>query len=476
MTATKLSEAPLWRWSREFYERSATQAWSQGTVPWRLTNSVKVAEAYGRMVSAWRTDLVASGNKSPTDPIQVLELGGGAGRLAFHLVRWLESAKVPFQLTWTDVARSNVDAFRSRPFVIERPGIVEAVRLDALSATQGPPLAPDVVIASYLFDSLPHDAWAVRQGQVLEQRVTVTLLPGDGPECERAGLEWADHASEVPSFVRGYAPRVGEGVFMVPVGAIACLQRVTAWASGRCLVLAADKGEPDATAVQSGGTPKLQRHGGISAMVNFDALRAWWGWRPFLRSAHAEPDLGFYALAQGLAMLAATRGTWSSTLGAESPLQRHRQLDRLLAQSQPAPVLLETLALWGHDPDIFVRMAEYLRQQAPQLEAGVCLALVEAIDKTWANHFELGGTVDVAFEMASVLHRAGQLSHAARFYERSLNTQGRHATVCFNLALCWLDLGEPALGARLLGEVLQLAPGHAGASRVLAQLEAALSR
>src|SRR3954464_12523242 len=101
MTPTRLSESPLWRWSAQFYEREATQAWSLSKVPWRLTNSVRVAEAYGRMISAWRTDLIAAGLKGPEAPIEILELGGGAGRLAFHLVRWLEQARVPYQMLWT---------------------------------------------------------------------------------------------------------------------------------------------------------------------------------------------------------------------------------------------------------------------------------------------------------------------------------------------------------------------------------------
>src|SRR5262245_57971036 len=121
MSFTALGDSVLWRWSREYYERVATLAWSSGTVPWRLANSVRVAEAYGRLITAWRTDLIAAGHKSPDAPVEVLELGGGAGRLAFHLVRWLEAAKVPYQLTWSDGARSNVDAFKARPLAKDRP-------------------------------------------------------------------------------------------------------------------------------------------------------------------------------------------------------------------------------------------------------------------------------------------------------------------------------------------------------------------
>jgi tetratricopeptide (TPR) repeat protein len=238
-------------------------------------------------------------------------------------------------------------------------------------------------------------------------------------------------------------------------------------------VLVADKGEPGLASMPRGAEPRVQRHGGgVAAMVNFDAVRAWWGWRPFLASANVDPELGFYALAQGLlpSALPFTRAAWAATLGTHSPLEELRALDALLETPQPAIALLSTLEDWGFDPDVFVRMAEPLRALSATLGPAACAALVEAVDRTWANHFELGGAMDVAFEMATVLHRAGQLTHAVRFYERSLASHGRHATVCFNLALCRLDLGDRDGGAALLNETLALEPAHAGAMRILASL------
>src|SRR5581483_1688176 len=158
-----------------------------------------------------------------------------------------------------------------------------------------------------------------------------------------------------PPFVRGYAKRVGAGAFLLPVGAFKCLQSIAGWSHGRCLVLVADKGEP----ALSFDEPQLQRHGGISARVNFDALRAWWGWRPFLSSGEAE--LGFYALAQGVTSLPQTRFAWAEAFGTAGPLAKLRALDALLAQPQSAVTLLQTLAEWQFDPDVFVRMAEPFR-------------------------------------------------------------------------------------------------------------------
>jgi tetratricopeptide (TPR) repeat protein len=175
-------------------------------------------------------------------------------------------------------------------------------------------------------------------------------------------------------------------------------------------------------------------------------------------------------MAQGVSALSNTRERWREIFVEQNPVRKLRALDGFLAEPRDAIELLQMLEQWRFDPDVFVRMAELLRKQAPLLPPQVCGALVEAIDRAWENHFEVGGRVDVAFEMAVVLHRAGQLSHAVRFYERSLEAGGAHATVCFNLALCRLDLGQRDAGRAMLDEVLRLAPDHAGAARVKATL------
>ena len=65
-----------------------------------------------------------------------------------------------------------------------------------------------------------------------------------------------------------------------------------------------------------------------------------------------------------------------------------------------------------------------------------------ALDQTWRNRFVVEDAHDLAFEIATVLHRAGQLSSAAGYYRRSVELRGPHPTTFFNLALCLLDLGQ----------------------------------
>jgi hypothetical protein len=273
--------------------------------------------------------------------------------------------------------------------------------------------------------------------------------------------------------VRGYAASLGaDATFFVPTGALACLQRLCAMAPGGLLVLAADKGERTREQVRARVVPKLARHGCISVNVNFDALRAWWGFRPFLLSA-GEVDFSLAALLSGLHAEAtvAVRAAFSRAFIERAPLERLSLLDEALAEgaSTPLGVLLVLLERSGFDPDAFLRMAPVLRARAAEVSPALLPALVTALEAVGQAHFELGAE-DLRFELATVFHKVGQLSRAAHWYEASLQQRGEHPTTLFNLALVHLDLGERQAAIEGLWRVKHLQPEHAGASRLLSAL------
>ena len=90
-----------------------------------------VAATYARLIRAFLVDraLSSSGPGGPRDPdddhpepLYVVELGAGSGRLAFLLLRALEELGPSLPLpagglvyVATDAARANVDAWRAHP-------------------------------------------------------------------------------------------------------------------------------------------------------------------------------------------------------------------------------------------------------------------------------------------------------------------------------------------------------------------------
>ena len=460
-----LSDSVLWRWQRRFYEDQGPVAFTSGVVPWRITSCLLLAESYADAAVAFARDVPG--------PLQILELGGGVGRLAFQLMRALAHRGVAFHYRFTDASAANLEAAAAHPQLAQwiARGVLSLQQVDALDPQmpQLPP-GPVVVVANYLFDSLPHDAWRSENGRAVAEHAEVWAASADVP-LEQIDWKFVDGPSVAPPPVRGYAAGLRGGRLLWPTGAIACVQAIAARLGRPHLWLVADKGPATRAQVEGQDTATLARHGCVSASVNFDAVRAWAGWRPFFVPAVAELRFGAYGLVQGLARggVPALTAAWSASAAHNLPLQAEVLLEQLSTADVSVPQLLQALAFTRFDPDALLRLAAPLRERlSGETPADQVAALVAALDETWSHHFVLDEPHDLAFEIATVLHRAGQLSSAAGYYRRSVELRGPHATTYFNLALCLLDLGKLAQARTALEGTLAAEADHPRARALLA--------
>lgn len=458
-----LSQSALWRWQRRFYAQQGPAAFLSGTVPWRITSSLLLASAYADAAIAF-----AEGGHGP---LQILELGGGVGRLAFNLMRALDERQVDFRYHFTDASQATVDAARRHPQLLPwmDRGLLSVAALDGLDpAALALPAGPLVVIANYLFDTLPHDAWRAEGCRARGQTVEVWADSDDAP-LDR--VEWRffeAQATPVPPPVAGYVARLGSGRFLWPTASVACIGAIARAVRRPHLWLIADKGPAVGSTIQGADTATLARHGCVSASVNFDALRAWAGWRPFFGPAVPNERFGVYGLVQGTRSVEALRAAWDGSVGQNLALQAEVLLEQVAKSDAEVPQLLQALAFTQFDPDALLRLAGPLRQRlSAATPANQVAALFAALDATWANRFVLADPHDLAFEIGSVLHRAGQLSGAAGYYRKSIELRGPHATTYFNLALCLLDLGQVPAARVALEKTLRADGAHPRARALL---------
>src|SRR5690242_9370351 len=82
----RMSKSMVWRLQRRFFEEQGLSAWSTGTVPHYITNNPFIARRYAELLLGWLDDCAPL---DPREPVYLVELGAGAGRFAFHLVRAL---------------------------------------------------------------------------------------------------------------------------------------------------------------------------------------------------------------------------------------------------------------------------------------------------------------------------------------------------------------------------------------------------
>lgn len=190
-----LSTSMLWRLHDEYFERSGVNAWSSGDVPHLLTNSPMVARAYAEVIEGVLEDCADGrfGPIDPDEPLYVVELGAGIGRLAHNLLHVLAEpgdGAPPVVYVLTDAFEPNLAFWRSNPRLAP---LFAAGRLDLAryAVGSGEPIVlersgrvlepgalanPLVVVANYLFDVLRQDLYVIDAAADIEAGTSAPVL------------------------------------------------------------------------------------------------------------------------------------------------------------------------------------------------------------------------------------------------------------------------------------------------------------
>ena len=173
----RLSECTaLWERTRKYYADHGARAWTSGAVPCHISTSAFIANAYAAVVTAFLSEAESS---APDELLIILDLGCGAGVLGVRVARELQRRGCHgfcVVLADLDPAAALAQAQLPPAASLVRDGILDVAVLEA--ATEGvcnlhlqlsgrwvhcgTLRRPLVVLANYVFDSLPIDLLRVR--------------------------------------------------------------------------------------------------------------------------------------------------------------------------------------------------------------------------------------------------------------------------------------------------------------------------
>lgn len=493
--ARPLSRSCLWALQRRFFRDQGLQAWTQGLVPHYVSSNPTLARSYGRLIAAflrdWRRDL------DPSEPVHVIELGAGSGRLGYHLLRQAEVSGLdgpPIRYVLTDFSERTTEQWSRHPrlraladrglldfarFDAEEPGDVELLhsRVRLTAATLRNPL---VLIANYFFDSIPQDVFLMTEGEISHGLVTVVSpQEDDHPESpdllSRVSLEYSYEPTdaarhyEEPAFNRllaEYRDHLDATHLTFPSSALRCIEHFRKLSGDRLLLLSADKGYLHGEALLSRGEPGFSRHGSISMSVNYHALARYFtnaeGVALGAERRQTSLRVCAFALGRPAREFAGLRHAFADTVEAQGPDDFFliKKLIQENHESLSAEQALAFLRFSGWDANIFSILAHRLLALVPEMDVTAQHDLGRAVLRVWDHYLPIGEERDLAFQIALILAAVDQVSAALDLFAESLRLHGDHPATFYNMALCQVRLRQVPAALETVEKALELQPKH----------------
>ncbi len=474
------SRSQLWEMQRHYYESMGVEAWRRGDVPHYVTSNPRIANSYAEMVFAFWRDRQ---RLAPVDePLTICELGAGSGRFAFHFLsrlnRLCAEAHVPmtaFRYALTDLAPSNLEFLRQHPRFgpYFDAGVLDVALFDinqtkelalqqcGQTITPGCLLQPLVVIANYVFDSVPQDLFYINE-QRCEECVVTLYVGKDQPTPTVADLFAAldyrldTRALAKPPYREAYLKRLlaeyqhtlTDTYLLFPATGLRCLHHLRALSRQGIMLLSADKGDHRLSSLQGRPAPALVRHGSFSLNVNYHAFKATCeqesGIALFPTAHHRSVNVGCLMMVPDAAKHYDTLSMYRRQVEEFSP-------DDFYSVTKDAHEHCETMSLEGilaylrltlHDGHQFVRHVPRLIELAPLFGPYEIEAVVAAVERVWELHFPLGEEIDLADLIARLLYAMDDYARAIIYFERSNAIYGEHTGTLHNIALCYQQLNQ----------------------------------
>jgi len=498
--AQRLSESSLWDHQRRFYARGAEGIWGTATVPHGITSNPRIANTYARLALTFLRGVKAtpaSDERGDGDLPYIVEFGGGAGRFGYLFVRQLRELAPGLRFTYvlTDFSADRVASWADHPsyrplieeglidFAVldaDRPGPLQLV-VSGRTLTPGSLRGPVVGIANYVFDTLRHDSFAIRGGELMETRVSLPNGADAAADGEAVtGLEWetvpcGPIPDDLVPILDLYRETLDDTAVLVPVGGLRCLDFLADLTSGPTCALVADKGHCTPAELCSHEAPSVVFHGsGFSLMVNFDLLARYVRERGGLAILPREParSLVVATFVQGDLEAPAQFKSWVQDQLVDTGPDNYFTLRPLLSGGSAPSIetILASLRLSRFDPALLVDLLPGLLEVLPIVPDSMRSEIERVLVQVWDNYFPIGEPIDMALCLGLAFSAMERFPEAVDFLEMSVKEHAESAPSAFAMAVARRGQRDLRLALEWVAKALELEPGFSEARALRAVL------
>ncbi|WP_310550949.1 tetratricopeptide repeat protein [Paenibacillus glufosinatiresistens] len=506
-TRYRYSEAPIWQAQREYYEEKGTKAWNNDQVPQYITSNPMIATAYAEMIFGLLQDRAAAGDRS--EPVYIVELGAGAGRLAFHvlieLTQLIDYAGIslpPFCYIMTDLAMNNVQAWREHPalqrFIAE--GVLDFARFDAvqdsvlhlvvsgITIDEGKLQQPLIVVANYFFDGIPQELLYIGDGKVYEADVYVeqseskaSLQPAEWLKQiklryeHRRAAQYEQETYPYRDVIALYQEQLEDSHFLFPAAGIACLERLNRLSLSGFVLITADKGDHLLDNWKFAEPPELVLHGSFSLTANYHAIQYVYEQKGAMAlfPPHHYKNINVGAILHlnqplDYPNLRLAYRRWMERFGPDDFFNMKWWVD-LHLDSMGMQQILSFWRLGGYDAEFFIQSTKRISALLPESNDEEKQDLLHGIQRMWSSYYIMEQRYDLALDAGLVLFEMDRYEASKFYLEISVEEQQDEvvSTVYYCLAICCFELDFIEEGKEYLQKLLELEPDNEEALALL---------
>ncbi|WP_411991492.1 hypothetical protein [Agarivorans sp. DSG3-1] len=526
--ATLFSRSRIWQLQRDYFNQAGINAWRSGEVPHYITSNPVMGKTYAELVLALLRDLSLKGHTE--EPVYLLELGAGHGRLCYHFFKHFEKfynnsamPLPPFCYVLSDFTETNLDFWRGHPRLqpYYDKGWLDYCLYDVESTTnlnlqysnkQIQPnslVQPILAVGNYFLDTIPQDLFKVENGTLShtllslhsetnvaqeankEQKTETENSDQEGSAAQKIDtlhLEYAYHPisdtelayedePELNRLLETYRETLSDSHVLLPHIGLRCLTRLQNLSQQGLVLLTADKGEHHLSNLDHNPAPGLVTHGSFSLTVNYHALQQVCtnkgGLALFPLHQQASLDLGCLLFLPDAHSFIETRNAYERFVADYGP-DDYFSLKKLVEPSFETANYRDILAvtrLSGCDARIFVQMLPRLFEILPTISDNERWNLLRLIPKLWDTYYPLAEADDFADDLGNVLMTLHFFNEAILYFEQSINIYGTTGDGLYKIALCQCLTGEVKAAAGNVKHLLKANPNEEALQALVALID-----
>ncbi|MBT4921901.1 MAG: hypothetical protein HON23_02680 [Rickettsiales bacterium] len=486
----------IWKLQKDFYKNQGVSAWI-GKVPFYITSNCFLARKYAEMLINMISDGLRNQTFNPKHPIYIFELGSGNGKFAYHLIndliqcrRDVQDIDLDIRYIMTDLCPKNIEFWKKhsqlKDMVID--GILDMGIFDAdycndiqteyakKDITKNSLVNPPIVIGNYFLDTISCDLLRFQSGTVEQGNLTISTNVDNYANNAVKDLKAVDIKYSFSEFdeksitdkgvaqlVGYYKKNIEDSTVIIPTTTFKIVDFFSKiHKKNKAFFMFSDKGHVGLESLQLSQKPHFAFHGSFSLMVNFHALKHYYG-------LNKNSDVLLQDDGEGMSIVSFATNESYDKFGLfknrfrkyanEFNVQNFMNLKNFYMDKIDSLTISEMMALLSlsnYDSKILLDLANPFVQKLSSISIKMKHNILANLKKIERNHYFLPNKENTIFELARVNYCLGSYGESVRLYKISIKYYGESLETLFNMGLSAYYANQKKLALECLQKLVQL--------------------